>query len=212
MATQTQSPLLTRPFGADLLARAAVGGLFALLSVNLLTDFIQTQRMTGLLLIVSESLVVVLTILRRRAGRSVDHRCAAVVTAASLVGPVLLRTAQGPGLLPDLATVVISAVGLIVVIAGKIALGRSFGIVPANRGVVIAGPYGIVRHPIYAGYVLTHVGFACAHPTGWNVALVVLTDAALMIRALYEERVLAGDRVYQTYCRRVAWHVVPGVF
>jgi protein-S-isoprenylcysteine O-methyltransferase Ste14 len=134
------------------------------------------------------------------------------VTAASLVGPVLLRTAQGPGLLPDVATVVISAVGLIVVIAGKITLGRSFGIVPANRGVVIAGPYGIVRHPIYAGYVLTHVGFACAYPTAWNVALVVLTDAALMIRALYEERVLAGDRVYQTYCRRVAWHVVPGVF
>ena len=48
--------------------------------------------------------------------------------------------------------------------------------------------------------------------SAWNVALVVLTDAALMIRALYEERVLAGDRVYQTYCRRVAWHVVPGVF
>ena len=211
MTMPTRS-MLRRPLGADILARAAVGGLFALLSINLLTDFIQTQRMTGLLLLVSESLVVVLTILRRRASIVDRSPGAAVVTAASLVGPVLLRTAQGPGLLPDVATVVISAVGLIVVIAGKITLGRSFGIVPANRGVVIAGPYGIVRHPIYAGYVLTHVGFACAYPTGWNVALVVLTDAALMIRALYEERVLAGDRVYQTYCRRVAWHVVPGVF
>ncbi len=211
MTMPTRS-MLRRPLGADLFARAAVGGLFALLSINLLTDFIQTQRMTGLLLLVSESLVVVLTILRRRASIVDRSPGAAVVTAASLVGPVLLRTAQGPGLLPDVATVVISAVGLIVVIAGKITLGRSFGIVPANRGVVIAGPYGIVRHPIYAGYVLTHVGFACAYPTAWNVALVVLTDAALMIRALYEERVLAGDRVYQTYCRRVAWHVVPGVF
>jgi protein-S-isoprenylcysteine O-methyltransferase Ste14 len=211
MTMPTRS-MLRRPLGADILARAAVGGLFALLSINLLTDFLQTQRMTGLLLLVSESLVVVLTILRRRASIVDRSPGAAVVTAASLVGPVLLRTAQGPGLLPDVATVVISAVGLIVVIAGKITLGRSFGIVPANRGVVIAGPYGIVRHPIYAGYVLTHVGFACAYPTAWNVALVVLTDAALMIRALYEERVLAGDRVYQTYCRRVAWHVVPGVF
>lgn len=211
MTMPTRS-MLRRPLGADILARAAVGGLFALLSINLLTDFIQTQRMTGLLLLVSESLVVVLTILRRRASIVDRSPGAAVVTAAPLVGPVLLRTAQGPGLLPDVATVVISAVGLIVVIAGKITLGRSFGIVPANRGVVIAGPYGIVRHPIYAGYVLTHVGFACAYPTAWNVALVVLTDAALMIRALYEERVLARDRVYQTYCRRVAWHVVPGVF
>jgi protein-S-isoprenylcysteine O-methyltransferase Ste14 len=98
------------------------------------------------------------------------------------------------------------------VIAGKITLGRSFGIVPANRGIVIAGPYGFVRHPIYAGYLLTHVGFACAYPTGWNIGVLILTDAALITRALYEERVLAGDRLYQTYCRRVAWHLVPGVF
>ena len=206
------APKLTRAFGADLLARTVVAGLFALLSINLLADFMQTHRMTGLLLLISESLVVLLTVLRRRASIVDRSFGAAVVTAISLVGPVLLRTVQGPGLLPDLATVVVSALGLIVVIAGKIALGRSFGIAPANRGVVIAGPYGIVRHPIYAGYVLTHVAFACAYPTLRNVALVILTDAALMIRALYEERVLAKDRKYQTYCRRVAWHVVPGVF
>ena len=206
------TPRLTRALGADLLARTVVGGLFALLSINLLTDFVQTQRMTGLLLLVSESLVVVLTVLRRRASIVDRSPGAIVVTGISLAGPVLLRTAQGPGLVPDLVTVAVSAVGLIVVIAGKMTLGRSFGIAPANRGVVIAGPYGFVRHPIYAGYVLTHVAFACAYPTGWNVALVILTDAALMIRALYEERVLANDRKYQTYCRRVAWHVVPGVF
>ena len=97
-------------------------------------------------------------------------------------------------------------------IAGKLTLGRSFGIAPANRGVVIAGPYGFVRHPIYAGYVVTHVAFACAHPTAWNAAVLLVTDAALIIRALYEERVLAGDRLYQMYCSRVAWHLVPGVF
>ena len=205
-------PTRPRRLDAELFARMLVGGLFALLSVNLLTDFIQTQRPTGLLLLVSESLVVVLTLVRRRATIVDRSSGAAIVTAISLAGPVMLRTARIPALLPDLATVVISAVGLIVVIAGKMTLGRSFGIVPANRGVVVAGPYGIVRHPIYAGYVLVHIGFLCAYPTGWNVALVVLTDAALMIRALYEERVLAGDRTYQSYCRRVVWHVVPGLF
>jgi protein-S-isoprenylcysteine O-methyltransferase Ste14 len=205
-------PALTRHVAADLLARTVVGALFALLSVNLLTDFIHTQRATGLLLLVSESLVVVLTILRRRT-RIVDRSpAAALVTAVSVAGPILLRASRGPGILPDSVTLVTAAVGLIIVIAGKLTLGRSFGIVPANRGVVIAGPYGIVRHPIYAGYVLTHVGFMCAYPTTWNVVVVVLTDAALMVRALYEERVLASDGAYQTYCRRVAWHVVPGVF
>jgi protein-S-isoprenylcysteine O-methyltransferase Ste14 len=201
-----------RAVAADVMARLVVGAFFVALCANLLADFARTQRITGLLLLVSESLVVVLTILRRRA-RIVDRSApAAVVTAISLVGPALLRTAAGPGLVPDMATAVVSALGLIVVISGKITLGRSFGIAPANRGVVVAGPYGFVRHPIYAGYLVTHLAFACAHPTVWNVAVLVVSDAALMIRALYEERVLAGDRVYQTYCSRVAWHMVPGLF
>lgn len=205
-------PKLSRHVAADLLARTIVGALFGLLSINLMNDFIHTQRATGLLLLVSESLVVVLTILRRRT-RIVDRSAGAVfVTGVSVAGPILLRASAGPGLVPDAVTVITAAVGLIIIIAGKITLGRSFGLVPANRGVVIAGPYGVVRHPIYAGYVLTHVGFVCAYPTVWNVAIIVLADAALMVRALYEERVLASDRTYQTYCRRVAWHVVPGVF
>jgi protein-S-isoprenylcysteine O-methyltransferase Ste14 len=106
----------------------------------------------------------------------------------------------------------VSAVGLVIVIAGKITLGRSFGLVPANRGVVSAGPYLFVRHPIYTGYLLTHIAFAVAYPTPWNIGILVVTDVTLIIRALCEERILAKDRLYQMYCQRVAWHLVPGIF
>jgi len=163
-------------------------------------------------LLVSEALVAVLTIVRRPAGivdRSVG---ATVVTMISLIGPALLRTSPGPGVFPDPLTALIASAGLLLVIAGKITLGRSFGIVPANRGVVIAGPYTFVRHPIYTGYLLSHVAFACAYPTPWNLAILAATDVALVVRALYEERVLVNDRMYQAYCSRVAWHLVPGVF
>jgi protein-S-isoprenylcysteine O-methyltransferase Ste14 len=201
-----------REVGADWAARVVVGALFAMLSVNLLADFAHTHRLTGLWLLVSESLVVVLTVLRRRA-RIVDRSAvAAIVTTVSLVGPALLRTAESSGIVPDVFTAFVSSVGLLIVIAGKLTLGRSFGIAAANRGVVIAGPYTIVRHPIYAGYVLTHIAFACAHATLWNVAILVVTDAALVLRALHEERLLAKDGSYQTYCARVGWHLVPGVF
>jgi protein-S-isoprenylcysteine O-methyltransferase Ste14 len=196
----------------DLFARFVVATLFVFLSINLASDFLHTHRVTGLLMLVSEALVAVLTIVRRRTGTVDRSAGVAVVTLVSLIGPPLLRTVAGPGLFPDSLTALLSAVGLLVVIAGKLALGRSFGIVPANRGVVIAGPYTFVRHPIYAGYLISHVAFACAYPTAWNISILVATDFALVVRALCEERVLAADSIYQTYCRRVAWHLVPGVF
>jgi protein-S-isoprenylcysteine O-methyltransferase Ste14 len=204
--------LFTRERLSDLGARVAVGALFTLLSYNLLGDFMRTGRITGLLLLVSEALVVVLTIVRRPA-RLIDRSIGAgIVTALSVAGPPLLRTADGAGLLPDLATALLSAIGLTIVIAGKLSLGRSFGIVPANRGVVTRGPYEHVRHPIYAGYLITHFAFVLAHPLPLNLLILLIADSALVVRALLEERVLGSDAEYLLYCRRVSWHLVPGVF
>jgi len=196
----------------DLAARALVGGLFALLSMNLLADFMRTGHVTSLLLLVSEALIVILTVVRRRAQVIDRSTAAAVTTTLSIVGPPLLRAGETPGLLPDTVTAVVSAAGLALVIGGKMTLGRSFGIAPANRGVVARGPYLFVRHPIYAGYLITHLAFLLAQPTGLNLLIVAVADSALIARALIEERVLSVDVAYQTYCQRVAWHLVPGVF
>jgi protein-S-isoprenylcysteine O-methyltransferase Ste14 len=196
----------------ELLARTIVAALYVVLLRNLLDDYMQTGRITGLLLLASESLVLVFTIARRPA-QVVDHSpISVIVTAISAVGPLLVRTSPGAGLLPDLVTTVASGIGLSIIISAKLALGRSFGIVPANRGVVMAGLYNVVRHPIYAGYLITHVSFAIAHPLAWNAVILGITDVALLVRALREEEVLKADRTYEDYCRRVAWHVLPGVF
>jgi protein-S-isoprenylcysteine O-methyltransferase Ste14 len=77
---------------------------------------------------------------------------------------------------------------------------------------VVAGPYAFVRHPIYSGYLVTHVAFLLAHPHILNVALVLASDLALIVRALVEERVLDHDASYRAYCQRVGWHFVPGLF
>ena len=55
----------------DFLARLFIGVLFMFLTANLVGDFLRTGRVTGLLLVASEGLVVVLTIVRRQA-RLVD--------------------------------------------------------------------------------------------------------------------------------------------
>jgi protein-S-isoprenylcysteine O-methyltransferase Ste14 len=102
--------------------------------------------------------------------------------------------------------------GLLLIIAGKVALGRSFGLMPANRGIVCRGVYRVMRHPIYAGYLITHAAFLVAHPIGWNLLVLVASDTALLVRAIYEERTLARDPAYASYMTNVRWRVVPGVF
>ena len=109
-------------------------------------------------------------------------------------------------------TVALSCAGLAVVIAGKVTLGRSFALLPANRGVVSTGIYRVVRHPIYMGYLVTHVAYVAANPTLWNIAALVASDLALMARAVCEEATLARDDEYRAYQTRVRWRVVPGVF
>ena len=203
---------LNRERLGDLFARLMVGALFTMLSINLFADFMRTGRVTGLLLLISESLVVVLTIARRRTQIVDRSAAAAIITTVSLVGPALLRANDAMALAPDVITALVSAVGLALVVTGKITLGRSFGVVPANRGVVVRGPYTFVRHPIYTGYLVTHLSFLVAHPTPWNISIVLVADTALILRALMEERVLSTDVTYQSYCQRVGWHLVPGVF
>jgi protein-S-isoprenylcysteine O-methyltransferase Ste14 len=196
----------------ELGARMFVCVLFTLLSINVLNGFMQTGHVTGLLLLASEALVVVFTVIRRRATVVDRSVLAAVSTTVSLSGPFLVRVTGAGGLVRDELTAAVSAIGLVIVIAGKLILGRRFGLVPANRGIVVRGPYTVVRHPIYTGYLITHLAFLVANPSAWNVAVIVVSDTALVIRALREEKVLKADAAYQQYCQRVAWHLVPGVF
>jgi protein-S-isoprenylcysteine O-methyltransferase Ste14 len=197
---------------ADITARATIIVLFSLMAARFGADFAQTGRITGLLLLVSELLVVVMTV-RRRAAAAVDRSMRArALTTVSMLGPPLLLPAQLTPLAPGALTVAISIAGLAVVIAGKVSLGRSFGLIPANRGVISSGVYRIVRHPIYMGYLVTHAAFLAANPSGWNVAVLLVADTALLARAVCEESTLAGDPHYRAYQQVVRWRVVPGLF
>jgi protein-S-isoprenylcysteine O-methyltransferase Ste14 len=199
-------------YAADLAARAVIIVLFSLMAVRFASDFVATGRLTGLFLLASEVLVVVLTLVRRSAvtvDRSIRAR---VLTTVSMMGPPLLAPAAVMPLAPEAVTVGLSCAGLCVVIAGKITLGRSFALLPANRGVVSNGLYRIVRHPIYLGYLVTHVAFLVASPSLWNIVALLAADAALLARAVCEERTLAHDPEYREYQTRVRWRVAPGVF
>lgn len=196
----------------DLAAKILIVTLFSSMAMRLARDCAQTGHVTGMLLVASEALVVVLTMVRRSAG-AVDRTLKArLLTAFSTFGAPLVRPMSGAAIAPESLTIAIAALGLIIVVLGKLSLGRSFGLAPANRGVVSTGMYRFIRHPIYLGYLVTHIGFVAANPADWNLAVLAAADVALLFRAVCEEQTLMKDDAYRAYTERVRWRVVPGVF
>jgi protein-S-isoprenylcysteine O-methyltransferase Ste14 len=196
----------------DIAARAAVIVLFSFMAMRFGADFAETGRVTGLLLLMSELLVVVMTV-RRRTAAVVDRSARArILTGLSMISPLLLVPAHVAAMVPGPVTVAISIAGIAIVITGKLSLGRSFGLIPANRGVVSSGLYRLVRHPIYMGYLVTHVAFVLSNPSGWNAMVLLVGDIALLARALCEERTLGADPLYRAYQQSVRWRVCPGLF
>ena len=65
--------------------------MFTVLAVRLGLDFAETRRLTGLLLLASEALVVVLTVFRRPTGVVDRSPRARVLTTVSLLGPILVE-------------------------------------------------------------------------------------------------------------------------
>jgi protein-S-isoprenylcysteine O-methyltransferase Ste14 len=192
-------------------SRALIGGLCLALAWRFGEDFLRTGRPTDLLFLVGELLVVILMWLRHHA-IAVDRRAVVrVVTALSIASPLLVEPGQIEGLISEAAAVAVAGVGLVIVIGGKLSLGSSFGLLPANRGVVKGGLYRFVRHPIYLGYLISHVPFLAAHPSAWNLVVLLAGDIALLIRAFYEEQTLSLDPTYVRYCSNVKWRLVPGV-
>lgn len=199
-----------RDYG-DLISKVFILTLFSLMASAIAHDVADTGHVTGLLLLVSEALVVALTLVRRTAVLVDRSWKARLLTMCATFGPPLVRPG-GLAVAPEMVTVLISVIGLMFVVLGKLSLGRSFGLAPANRGIVCRGLYRVVRHPIYLGYLITHIGFVLANPAPWNLTVLVIADVALLFRAVCEEQTLAQDPEYRVYMDRVRWRIVPGVF
>ena len=67
-------------------------------------------------------------------------------------------------------------------------LGKSFGVSPANRGLVRTGVYRYLKHPMYVGYVISEVGFIFLNP--WNAVLWGFSMLLYVVRARLENQVL----------------------
>jgi len=75
-----------------------------------------------------------------------------------------------------------------------------------DHRIVDTGPYGVVRHPVYAGLLLAVASTAIERGRLEAVAGALVLVAAISLRAKLEERFLRrdlGDEAYANYRRRV---------
>jgi protein-S-isoprenylcysteine O-methyltransferase Ste14 len=148
----------------------------------------------------------------RFAPRSVTINLRTIVaTGGMMIIPCFMRPT-------DLSTGALATTGLIFELLGvvltqisRVYMGRSFGLLPANRGIVSKGPFRWVRHPIYLGWLVLSIGYATCYLNDRNVILILITLAFMIWRIDQEEAHLSADPEYRTYMDRVRYRLLPGL-
>ncbi|MFZ0918947.1 MAG: methyltransferase [Candidatus Dormiibacterota bacterium] len=135
---------------------------------------------------------------RARDGRAIARAAGLVGTTMLLVvgafpNPELLTP---PAFIRDLAAPL--ALGAFALgVCGLLFLRRSLSIIPEARRLVTSGPYRLIRHPLYAAEILAALALVLARPGLWATLTLVPFVAVQMLRARFEEGLLA--RIFPEY-------------
>jgi protein-S-isoprenylcysteine O-methyltransferase Ste14 len=206
-ARQTWSGRLAR-IGVNLLG-AASAVLFARASI---VFFLQSHRLIGAVFFLEQAWFVTLFLIRRPPRVVSDQAGAWLLAAGGTFGGLLLRPQGAHPEWGVQAGLGLQLGGLALAVASLAALGRSFGFVAADRGLVTRGPYAVVRHPVYAAYLLIQCGYVLQAVSVPNIAVLAAAAGCNVGRAICEERVLAGRSDYAAYRKRVRRRLLPGVW
>jgi protein-S-isoprenylcysteine O-methyltransferase Ste14 len=164
----------------------------------------------NLLIMVSESMTALWMVIRRP-GPMATTPYAWMIAMVGTWSPLLVMPSDIHWLPESVATALMVG-GLMCSISAKIFLRRSFGVVPANRGVQRDGPYRALRHPIYFGYLLTQAGYLANSYSGWNLLVYTACWLAMVLRIRAEEAVLAEDEAYREYRKHVRYRLLPSIW
>jgi len=184
--------------------------LCVLLAPYLVAFSLALPQYPGLITAVISELLVLLFILIRRPGRLALSPYAFCVGFLGTALPLFVRPIPGSHVIPICQALMMF--GLALSISSKLALNRRFGVVAANRGVQTRGPYSFIRHPMYAGYVITQIGFLISNPTLWNFSVYACGFVFQLLRIFEEEKLLRQDEAYEAFTQRVRYRLVPGLF
>jgi len=87
--------------------------------------------------------------------------------------------------------------------------------IQTDRGhrVIAAGPYRLVRHPMYVGMILQNISTPLILGSCWTYVPVVAMIALLLWRTAREDRTLRSELAgYEEYARHTRYRLLPGVW
>ncbi len=186
---------------------------FGILAYRMIVAFRMTGELSHLIYFADQAILVFFVLIRRSTA-AITLRfgdwCAGF--AGSFIPLLVVPATSGAALVPGLITVPIMLTGLAIHLSAKLTLRRSFGVVAANRGVTAGGPYKLVRHPMYAGYVLVQFGYFLTGPNLINLLVILSCWTLLIVRIHAEERLLSEDANYREMMGRTPFRLVPGLY
>ena len=188
---------------------AMAWGKFAL---NAYHRWAQTGSLVVLGLVVYNTILVSVTIARRPSvstSTQIKDWLAAVVTVGL---SMVFRPTEWDQWFAQAGGFILQGVGVVIMMVALASLGRSFGIVAANRGIKRSGLYGWVRHPLYAGELIFFTGFLLTTFSPYNTVLWFGVLCGLVTRSWAEEDHLSQDPEYQAYMKAVPYSFFPKLF
>ena len=155
-------------------------GSAAVFSYSFLHFYLQTHRLIGIVFFTQQTLVALAYLIRRPA-RSVTRRLDdwLLAFAGTFTGVFFRPEGEHPAWGIWTGTV-LQLVGVAIAVTCILTLGRSFGFAAADRGLVTRGAYTVVRHPMYAAYLLLESGYLLQSLSVRNAA--VLRDGNALQR------------------------------
>jgi len=161
-------------------------------------------------LLSAQDLLVAALLLARPSVRTVSRQWSdRLVAAAALLVPFGLHA---PGAAVTSFSAALEVAGLLLALLATATLGRHVGVLPAVRGLTTSGVYAVVRHPMYAAYMLLFIAYVAGEPSAHNATFAVAACALLVVRLRTEEAMLGRHVDYQEYRQRVPWRLVPGCY
>jgi protein-S-isoprenylcysteine O-methyltransferase Ste14 len=196
----------------DAVEKYILAVVFVYFAWRMVTAFLQTGSPVTLIYLADQLLVLVF-IMIRRPPKDISQRIDDWVVGFAGTLLALLIGPPGPdALVPATIVTALLALGFAVHVAAKLSLRRSFGVVAANRGVKATGPYRVVRHPMYLGYILSQTGLWLAGPTVVNSVVIAGCWTLYVLRIVAEERILMRDDAYASFAARTRYRLVPGIY